>query len=123
MSQSELERTSPVTAPTDLDPTVVDDGGVSDEPDEVLSLLSDDYARAILTALVGNTLPARELVDRIDASRATVYRRLQRLEAAGLTDSSVAIHPDGHHRREFSLAHDRLVLSLDRGGVDLREHA
>jgi DNA-binding transcriptional ArsR family regulator len=119
MSQSELDRSPRSRSPADPGHAGVDDEDATGEPGEVLSLLSDDYARAILAAIGEDTLPARDVVDRVDASRATVYRRLRRLEAAGLLESAVAFHPDGHHRREFSLARDRMVLSLGSNGVDL----
>lgn len=82
---------------------------------EVLDLLDDEYARSILAALTEGAKPARELVNTCDGSRPTVYRRLDRLESAGLVDSRTALHPDGHHRKEFSTAVDRITLDLTDG--------
>lgn len=90
-------------------------------PEEVLSLLSDEHARTIMAAVGDGALPARKLVDCVDASRATVYRRLDRLEEVGLLETRTTYHPDGHHRQEFSLAVDRVELSLGADGVDLRD--
>lgn len=84
-------------------------------PNEVLELLDDQYARSILTALTEGPKPARELVGACEGSRPTVYRRLDRLESAGLVASHTALHPDGHHRKEFSATVDRITLSLDDG--------
>jgi DNA-binding transcriptional ArsR family regulator len=95
----------------------------SDEPTvdvpEVLSLLSDEYARELLSVLSEESLSARELVDRLDMSRATVYRRLDRLESAGVLESSMRIDPDGHHRKCFQAVVERMQLMFDADGVML----
>jgi predicted transcriptional regulator len=83
----------------------------------MLSLMSDEYARDILNVLGEEPLAARELVDRLDASRATVYRRLNRLESAGVVESSMTIHPEGHHRKEFRTTVERMDLTFGSDGV------
>jgi len=117
MSQSDSVRATG----TDVDRTA--DPPVDDEPTvdvtEVLSLLSDEYARELLSVLSEESLSARELVDRLDMSRATVYRRLDRLESAGVLETSMCIDPDGHHRKYFHVFVERMQLSLDSGGVTL----
>lgn len=99
-----------------------------DEPDAVvaacddvpaqLRLLDDEYAREILVALADTPMRGRDLIERCEMSRATVYRRLDRLEDAGLVTSQLRYDPDGHHRREFELALDSIELRVDEGGVD-----
>jgi DNA-binding transcriptional ArsR family regulator len=95
----------------------------NDEPPvdvpKVLSLLSDEYARELLGVLSEESLSARELVDRLDMSRATVYRRLDRLESAGVLESSMRIDPDGHHRKCFHVVVERMQLAFDSGGLTL----
>jgi DNA-binding transcriptional ArsR family regulator len=86
---------------------------------EVLSLLSDEYARELLSVLSEESLSARELVARLDMSRATVYRRLDRLESAGVLQSSMCIDPDGHHRKCFQVVVDRMQLMFDADGITL----
>lgn len=85
------------------------------QPDAVLDLLSDDYVRAIFAELGDGSRSARELVDRCDASKPTVYRRLNRLESAGLVRTRMALHPDGHHRKEFAVDFERLTLDFEGG--------
>jgi predicted transcriptional regulator len=77
---------------------------------EFLSLLGDEYTREILTTLGDQSLPAREIVDRSSVSRPTVYRRLDRLEEAGLVETTMSLHPDGHHRKEFRIVVERVEL-------------
>jgi DNA-binding transcriptional ArsR family regulator len=118
MSRPELDRRPEPRSPAD--PRAEDETApAADDPEEVLALLSDDHARDILRAVDGDALPACELVERVEASRATVYRRLDRLTEAGLLETNIAYHPDGHHRQEFSLALDRVELSLGADGVGI----
>lgn len=87
------------------------------DSDELLSLLGDEYARDILATLGEESLPARELVGRSDASRPTVYRRLNRLEAAGIVETVMTVHPEGHHRKEFRVTVDELAVSFENGSL------
>lgn len=84
---------------------------------EALALLSDEHARRIVELLEADSLSAREISDRLDVSRATVYRRLDRLESAGLVESAVAYDSDGHHRQVFQPTVEELTVSIDRDGV------
>lgn len=102
-----LHRVAPETDPTASDTTV------SSDATELLSVIGDEYARAVLRALGDDALPAREITDRVDASRATVYRRLNRLKNIGVVETSMAHDPDGHHRKQFQLAVDGLWFEFD----------
>jgi DNA-binding transcriptional ArsR family regulator len=86
--------------------------------DEVLALLGDDYVVDIVQELADSPLPARTLADRCGMSRATAYRRLDRLADAGLVASRTRIEGDGHHRQEFRLVLDELELQVGDDGVD-----
>jgi DNA-binding transcriptional ArsR family regulator len=83
----------------------------------VLTLLEDDYSRAILEALRADPRPARDLVEECAASRATIYRRLDRLEEAGLVDSWLSYDADGHHRTVFEATLDSVTVGLDADGI------
>jgi DNA-binding HxlR family transcriptional regulator len=106
-------------------PVIDRKGTPTEQPDDdldrdtVLSLVSDDYAHDILEALGEEPLAARELVGRLDASRATVYRRLDELESSGIVESSMAIHPEGHHRKEFRIDVEGVRLSFGSDGVSV----
>jgi DNA-binding Lrp family transcriptional regulator len=89
------------------------------DSEQTLSMLGDDYAREILMAISTEALPAREIADRLDLSRATVYRRLNRLESAGVVRATMSYHPDGHHRKQFQADFDRLVLSIETDSIDV----
>lgn len=89
------------------------------DQEAILSLLSDEYARRILDALSRESLSARELTDRTGASRATVYRRLNRLEEAGVVENTMQVHPEGHHRKQFEVTIDHVDLAFDTDGVTI----
>jgi DNA-binding transcriptional ArsR family regulator len=112
-----------VSAPGSVPRTVDTNPGSTERQDgeadheAMLSLVSDEYARSILDALGEQPLSARELVERLEASRATVYRRLDTLESAGVVESSMSIHPDGHHRKEFRITVEQVRLTFGSDGI------
>ena len=89
------------------------------DTEELLSLLSNDYARAIMAEISDEALPAREIARRLDISRATVYRRLDWLEEAGVLESTMSYEPNGNHRQQFRVTVDRLALSLEPDGISV----
>jgi predicted transcriptional regulator len=85
------------------------------EPERLLSLLTDEYVHDIVGHIADESLAARTIADRLGVARSTVYRRLDRLEEAGMLETEMVYHPDGHHRREFTVSLDEVVLSFDDG--------
>ena len=84
-----------------------------------LEVITDKYARRILAALVDRPTAAATLAEELDASRPTVYRRLNSLESAGLIESTVALDPDGHHRKRFHVVVDSANLTFDSSGIEI----
>ncbi len=101
-----------------------DQPNVNEEPtlETVLSVLEDEYARAILEATRTDPLSANELSDRSDASLSTVCRRLERLEAVSLVRERTRPRADGHHDTVYvaTLEEFRLRLEPDGFTFDLR---
>jgi predicted transcriptional regulator len=64
-------------------------------------LLGDEYTYRVFAAVVEQPRTGRELVEATGDSKATVYRRLDDLEAAGLVESTIDIASDGNHRKRF----------------------
>jgi DNA-binding transcriptional ArsR family regulator len=113
----------------ETDPEMADSasGSGADQDESIdmealLSILSDDYAREILKAVSSDPLPAPEIADRLDFSKPTVYRRLNRLEEIGVVETSLAYDPDGHHRKQFQATLDQVVLSIDTDDIAV-DHA
>ncbi len=71
------------------------------DEEEVLELLDDEYARAILTATSAEPMSAQELSERCDASETTIYRRLDRLQDCDLIEEQLQPQPDGNHYKVF----------------------
>jgi DNA-binding transcriptional ArsR family regulator len=93
------------------------DGTAESSPpaEMVFELLDDPHVRTILNAVRDEPRPARELVELCEGSRPTVYRRLERLETAGLVESQTQVHPDGHHRKLFTTDVEAISLELCDG--------
>ncbi|MFB6298227.1 MAG: ArsR/SmtB family transcription factor [Salinirussus sp.] len=101
-----------VSEPEDGD----EEGHQSADP---LTLLDDEYARAILRAVRSEPKPAREILSEVDASRSTVYRRLDQLEAAGLLRTDLAYDPDGHHRTVFEASLGTVSVEITPEGLSV----
>lgn len=90
--------------------TASDDAPVCDS-ERVLDALGDTACRRIIGAL-DEPLTARELVDRCDGSRSTVYRKLDSLVESGLLERHNRIRTDGTNATEFELAVDSVNVEF-----------
>ncbi|MFP4217616.1 MAG: ArsR/SmtB family transcription factor [Salinarchaeum sp.] len=97
------------------------DSTSSADVEEVLSLLADEHAQAIIETISDEALPARTIATELDISRATVYRRLNRLEEAGLVTSAMTYRSDGRHRQRFRATFEEVRLAIDGGEIALAE--
>lgn len=96
------------------DPIVTDDLGLG----EIVTLLDDEHARSILAATSAEPLSAAELGDHCDVSVSTIYRRVDRLEDAGLLAERIRPRPDGHHETVYVATLDRFELTVRDGHLD-----
>ena len=92
------------------------------EAEEFLSLLGDEYTRTVLEAIAETPLSGGEIVERTGFSKATVYRRLDRLEEAGLVTSETVFDPDGHHRERFELGFAGATCQFGPDGIETNVH-
>ncbi|ELZ20551.1 transcriptional regulator [Halosimplex carlsbadense 2-9-1] len=96
-----------------------DDASGALSTDELLELLDAAYTRSILEAIRTEPKPARAIADTCGASRPTVYRRLNRLQEAGLVDTDLACDTDGHHRTVFEAAFESLTIGFTDAGLSV----
>jgi DNA-binding transcriptional ArsR family regulator len=96
---------------------VGDTNGDGDDVGQVADLLANPCAREILVSTARQALSADELAERCNASRTTVYRQLERLEAADLVIGSVQFDRDGHHFDRYRASLDRITVDLDADGL------
>ena len=120
MASNQTATTRPPQSPsTDYD-DAEDKEGPSDLTDEeLLALLGDEYTRRALLAVVEQRRSGREVMEAADVSKATAYRRLSRLQEAGLVESELVVDLDGHHHEEFYAVVERADISLSCEGVDI----
>jgi predicted transcriptional regulator len=83
------------------------------------SFLDDDCARRILSTTLREPKSASELVAHCDASRATVYRRLEELEAENLVEVRQRPDDEGHHYKVYAASLDRAVIDFTTEGIEL----
>ncbi len=110
MTETTASRYAGATQDTTDDTTV--------SPGTVIALLSDEYARAFLGAIRTEAKSARELAEECDTSRSTAYRRLDRLQEAGLVAEHLECEPGGHHRRTFTATVESIGVELGESGFE-----
>lgn len=94
---------------------------VSEDPDlpTIASLVDNEHARTVLAATSVEPMSARELTERCDATLPTVYRIVDRLEAADLLREGTRIREDGHHDAVYVATLDSLEVSLENGRFEV----
>lgn len=93
------------------------DAGGDVASEDIVALLDASYTQSILDAIQSEPKPVRALLTASDASRPTLYRRLNSLQDAGLVESSMEYDADGHHRAVFEASFEK--ISIDVSGADL----
>ena len=92
---------------------------MDEEADTVLALLEDEYARAILAELTSEPMSASELCTACDMSNPTAYRRLERLEAAGLVTDQQVVDSDGHHFKRYVATVEDVTVTFADGTYEV----
>lgn len=92
-------------------------GDVNSDPDfaNIVDLLSDPHVRTILLVTSVEPCSATDLAERCDASDQTVYRRLERLEEAGLVSDRIRARDDGHHDTVYTARLEHVSITLREG--------
>ena len=93
------------------------------EAADLLELLGDEYTYRVFEAVVEESRTGRELIDATGVSKATVYRRLEELEEAGLVESTMNIASDGNHCKQFHAAVSALEVRFDADGFSAHVEA
>ncbi|RXK49033.1 winged helix-turn-helix domain-containing protein [Halorientalis pallida] len=89
------------------------------EDEDVLAVLDDEYATDILVETSAEPRSARRLAELCDASRSTVYRRIERLQAHDLLETRQQLDPEGHHREVYAARLQRVTVELTDDGLDV----
>jgi DNA-binding transcriptional ArsR family regulator len=97
------------------DPLVDDD---DPDTEAVLGALHDEDCRAILSELT-EPLTARELLERCEIPRSTLYRKLDRLSAATIVREGTEIREDGSHATQYELDFEEIIITRDESGDEV----
>lgn len=92
----------------------------SRDPADVLDILGDKTARAILKQASQQPMSAKTLSEACDASTSTIYRRLDELEALDLLTASSKLEPDGNHHTVYETTTAGLEIRFTNGEIDVQ---
>lgn len=92
---------------------------MDEDEDELLALLDDEYARAILAELTTEPMSVSELCTVCEMSDPTAYRRLDRLQEVDLVAERQELDPDGHHYKRYVAIVDNVTVAFDDGTYDV----
>lgn len=81
----------------------------------IAGFLEDNTARLILAKTSSEPMTVNELADHIDASKPTIYRRVERLEEYDLLTVSIRPTSGNHQEKVFAATFDRLTIDLEDG--------
>ncbi|WP_259518794.1 winged helix-turn-helix domain-containing protein [Halanaeroarchaeum sp. HSR-CO] len=92
---------------------------MDDDEAAILDVVHDEYAREILQLVSEEPQSGPELIETIEASKPTIYRRLSRLEDLELVAAQVRPREDGHQRKVFVADVDAVHVQFDDGRVSV----
>lgn len=92
---------------------------MDDVDEELLAAVNDEYTQDILSKIARKPLSAPEIVEIIDASKPTVYRRLSTLEDLDFVATRIDPDTEGHHRKIYVLAIDTMHVHFDTEGLNV----
>jgi DNA-binding transcriptional ArsR family regulator len=87
--------------------------------DELLELLGDEYTREVLEAVIDQPRSGRAVAETTTVSKPTAFRRLNRLEEAGLVTTDLCIDEDGHHHDEYRAVVTDISVELGSEGLSV----
>jgi DNA-binding HxlR family transcriptional regulator len=87
--------------------------------EDVVDLLGDDYVRTILTETRDGPKSVDALSEACGADPSTIYRRVERLEEAGLVAANQRLDPSGHHYKEYGATLQAIHVHIETDGYDV----
>lgn len=86
---------------------------------DLLGLLDDECARTILTNTSREPMSAQTLDAECEASRPTIYRRLNDLLDCGLVEKRTEPAPDGNHYARYAATVERIEVFVEENGIEV----
>lgn len=84
----------------------------------IADLLADEYAKAILEEISSEPMTIPELTTHLDASRTTVYRRIQTLSELDLVESQIRPEPGGTDATAYAATLSEINIALESGSFE-----
>ncbi|WP_254839310.1 ArsR/SmtB family transcription factor [Natronomonas marina] len=90
-------------------------------PDEevVVEVIGDDYSRRILTLTREEPRSVEVLSEACGADPSTIYRRIERLQEAGLLEDRQELDPGGHHYKVYAATLREVTLRFEEEGLEV----
>jgi DNA-binding transcriptional ArsR family regulator len=88
--------------------------------EEILDTIGDEHARTVLAEVSRKPGSAKDLTERLELSRPTVYRRLETLVEHDLVTEQTLVADDGNHYSEYRCNFNSTVISLEDDSYDVR---
>lgn len=89
--------------------------GEESDLEVVAGFLEDETTRQILAKTSSEPMTVNELATHVDASKPTIYRRIERLEEHDLVTATIHPTDTGPQEKVFRATFDQLVVSLSDG--------
>jgi predicted transcriptional regulator len=89
-----------------------------DQLTTIADLLADEYAKAVLEEISRKPMTIPELTTHLDASRTTVYRRIQTLSELDLVESQIRPEPGGTDATAYAATLSEITIILESGSFE-----
>ncbi len=86
----------------------------------VLEAIGDERTRTVLAAIVRKPGPVNDLIEQLDLSEATIYRRIETLREHDLVEERTLVADDGNHYNVYWSDFAGAVVTLEEDGYDAR---
>lgn len=82
------------------------------DPEVVFETLDDEACRDIVSALE-DPMTVGQISEAADVPLSTAYKKVDQLREASLLVEQTELRPGGHHRSQYVVGFDRLIVDLD----------
>lgn len=89
------------------------------EVENVFDIFGDSLSRKLLVLLSERRMGVEDLAADLEASRPTIYRRINAMCDFDLLDEQQEVDDRGHHYRTFETTLKRISLEIEDGGYDI----
>ncbi|MFB6283325.1 MAG: helix-turn-helix domain-containing protein [Halobacteria archaeon] len=86
--------------------------------EDTLQHLACDDCRKILQ-VAGEYSSVNEIMSELDIPRSTLYRKLEKLNEAGLVEEGVKLRADGRHTQIYKRKYESIEFSLKSGEIEI----